>query len=75
VRLFDRFFDCFNVRCVSESIREKKPDHRDPTDSRLEVASSLYYGQGRSMSNQHRLISVIYTAKVIGTEVQLKSLK
>lgn len=38
---FDRFFDCFNVRCAMESVYERKPDlrpYRDPCDTRLKVA-------------------------------------
>ncbi len=40
VRLFDRFFDCFNVRSIGECIKKRKPDlgpYRDPSDSRLSV--------------------------------------
>lgn len=43
VRLFDRFFDCFNVRSTEESIKKRKPDmrpYKDPTDSRLSVSVS-----------------------------------
>lgn len=42
--MFDRFFDCLNVRSYSEGIRHLKPDllpFRTPKDTRLEVAS--YY--------------------------------
>ncbi len=40
VRLFDRFFDCFNARSIDECIKKRKPDlgpYRDPSDSRLSV--------------------------------------
>ena len=42
VRLFDRFFDCFNVRSIDESIIKRKPDlrpYRGPLDTRLSVSS------------------------------------
>ncbi len=38
VRYF--FFDCFNVRCISEAVHKRKPDlrpYRDPCDSRFTV--------------------------------------
>ena len=41
---FDRFFDCLNVRCTSESVYKRKPDlrpYRDPSDSRLCVSGSF----------------------------------
>ena len=41
VRLFDKFFDSFNVRSVDESILKRKPDlrpYRDPCDSRFTVS-------------------------------------
>ena len=28
VRFFDKFFDCLNVRCLSASVRRRKPDLR-----------------------------------------------
>ena len=40
VQNFDRFFDCFNVRCTSEAVHKRKPDlrpYRDPGDSRFTV--------------------------------------
>jgi hypothetical protein len=40
ILLFDRFFDCLNVRSTKESVVERKPDlrpYRDPADSRLKV--------------------------------------
>ena len=40
IKVFDRFFDCFNVRCISECVKKRKPDlrpYRDPCDSRLAV--------------------------------------
>ena len=42
---FDRFFDCFNVRCISESIKARKPDLKPFTssdDARLKVCSYTY---------------------------------
>ena len=42
VRYFDKFFDCLNVRCISESINSRKPDlrpYRSPDDPRLKVGS------------------------------------
>lgn len=41
---FDRFFDCFNVRCVPEAVHKRKPDlrpYRDPCDSRFTVSFSI----------------------------------
>lgn len=41
VKNFDRFFDCMNVRCISEGRKERKPDLRPycgPCDSRLAVS-------------------------------------
>ena len=38
VKIFDHFFDCFNVRCLQEGIQKRKPDlqpYTDPCDSRL----------------------------------------
>ena len=40
MKYFDKFFDCLNVRCVSESVHSRKPDLRpytSPDDSRLKV--------------------------------------
>ena len=45
VRLFDKFFDCLNVRCVSASIHRRKPDlrpYRSPDDPRLKVSKLLF---------------------------------
>lgn len=47
VRNFDRFFDCFNVRCTQESVQRRKPDlrpYRDPCDSRFTVSLSCTTG-------------------------------
>ena len=44
VRYFDKFFDCLNVRCTSESIHSRKPDlrpYRSPDDPRLKVGRGL----------------------------------
>lgn len=41
VKMFDRFFDCLNVRCTSEGRQKRKPDlrpYRDPNDSRITVS-------------------------------------
>ena len=41
VMIFDRFFDCFNVRSLDEGVHKRKPDlrpYRDPNDSRLAVS-------------------------------------
>ena len=41
IKMFDRFFDCFNVRCISECVQKRKPDlrpYRDPSDSRIKVS-------------------------------------
>ena len=49
IKMFDRFFDCLNVRCLSEGVQKRKPDlqpYTDPCDSRLKVStvfSCLYY--------------------------------
>ena len=40
IRLFDCFFDCLNVCCISESVLKRKPDlrpYKDPNDARLVV--------------------------------------
>ena len=40
VQNFDKYFDCFNVPCTSESVHKRKPDlrpYRDPDDSRFTV--------------------------------------
>lgn len=45
IQNFDRFFDCFNVRCVPEAVHKRKPDlrpYRDPCDSRFTVSFSSY---------------------------------
>lgn len=44
VKHFDKFFDCLNVRCISESVHSRKPDLRpsqSPYDSRLKVYIDL----------------------------------
>ena len=41
VTMFDRFFDCLNVRCTSEGKQKRKPDLRpyySPSDSRFAVS-------------------------------------
>ena len=46
IKMFDKFFDCFNVRCVSESVQKRKPHlwpYRDPCDSRLSVSFEKCY--------------------------------
>jgi hypothetical protein len=38
--MFDRFFDCLNVRCMDECVKKRKPDRRPykyKDDSRLKV--------------------------------------
>ena len=45
VKMFDRFFDCFNARCVSECVQKRKPDlrpYRDPCDTGLTVSYQLF---------------------------------
>ena len=45
VRFFDKFFDCLNVRCLSASVRRRKPDlrpYRSPDDPRLKVSKLLF---------------------------------
>ena len=45
VQLFDKCFDCLNVRCTSASVRRWKPDlrpYRSPDDPRLKVSSLLF---------------------------------
>ena len=39
-RIFDKFFDCMNTRCLQEAGQKRKPDlqpYRSPDDSRLKV--------------------------------------
>lgn len=41
VRLFDKLFDCLNVRSVNEAITKKKPNlkpYKSATDERLKVS-------------------------------------
>lgn len=41
VRMFDKFFDCLNVRCISASVQHRKSDlrpYRSPDDERLKVS-------------------------------------
>ncbi len=43
-RMFDKFFDCMNTRCIQESKHKRKPDLRpyySPNDSRLKVRGAL----------------------------------
>ena len=45
VRIFDKFFDCLNVRCISASVQRRKPDlrpYRSPDDGRLKVYCYTY---------------------------------
>ena len=40
VPMFDKFFDCLNVRCISACVHRRKPDlrpYRSPDDERLKV--------------------------------------
>lgn len=44
VRIMNKFFDCLNVRCTTEYIKERNPDRKpyhDESDERLRV--SLIY--------------------------------
>ena len=44
--MFDKFFDCLNVRCISESVHRRKPDlrpYRSPDDARLKVSVIRHY--------------------------------
>lgn len=46
VKLFDRFFDCFNVRCLKEGTQKRKPDlqpYTDPCDCRLTVSDHIIW--------------------------------
>ncbi len=46
IKNFDRFFDCFNVRCVPEAVHKRKPDlrpYRDPCDSRFTVSLFFFF--------------------------------
>ena len=46
VRMFDKFFDCLNVRCTSAGVHHRKPDlrpYRSPDDPRLKVSILLYH--------------------------------
>ena len=41
VRMFDKSFDCRNVRCISASVQHRKSDlrpYRSPDDERLKVS-------------------------------------
>lgn len=41
VRMFDKFFDCLNVRNTKASVHRRKPDlrpYRSPDDPRLKVS-------------------------------------
>lgn len=45
VKMFDNFFDCLNVRCISASVQHRKPDlrpYRSPDDERLKVNYTSY---------------------------------
>ena len=40
VRVFDKFFDCVNVRSIKEAATKRKPNqevYRSPDDARLKV--------------------------------------
>lgn len=44
VHQFDRFFDCLNIRSLTEWYEKKKPDLKpftSPDDSRLQVSDSI----------------------------------
>ena len=46
-QIFNKFFDCLNVRCQEESMRRRKPDmrpFRDVNDPRLHVSLSCNDG-------------------------------
>ncbi len=50
VRLFDRFFDCMNVRNFTEAIYQRKPDlrpYRRSDDPRLSVCSVILQLSGK----------------------------
>ena len=45
VRMFDRFFDCMNVRSLKEGVYKRKPDlspYRESSDPRLTVSVYSY---------------------------------
>ena len=45
IRVFDKFFDCMNVRSMNEWMSKKKPNlkpYNNPDDSRLEVDYYCY---------------------------------
>ena len=77
MKLFDRFFDCFNVRSLSEGIHERKPDrrpYRDPTDSRLEVSTLVVLWPvtlgSFHVKSTHKTNLTNLNCQNIGTEVQ-----
>ena len=46
-RIFDKFFDIFNIRSIEEADRKRKPDLKpiySSTDDRLQVAKVKCYG-------------------------------
>ena len=46
VRYFDKFFDCLNVRSLSECVHSRKPDlrpYRSPDDPRLQVIKYVIF--------------------------------
>ena len=50
VRKFNRFFDCMNVRSMTEGVEKRNPDLRpylDSEDDRLRVMGALFPGRQR----------------------------
>ena len=65
VKIFDKFFDCLNVRCISASVQRRKPDlrpYRSPDDKRLKVKFS--HSTVKNIILFHRSHDIVHVCSV-----------